>query len=151
MFGARASLYFNQSPEDKLRMIKLLQKNGSRVIMIGDGLNDAGALLQADAGIAVTDNCNNFTPACDGILEASQLTELKQFINLSKANGYIVITSFVVSILYNIIGVYFAVSGQLSPLVAAILMPASSISILLVTYGFSNLAAVRLGLKKAAA
>lgn len=147
LFGQQAALHFNQSPEEKLQMIKSLQHKGNSIVMIGDGLNDAGALLQADAGIAVTDNCNNFTPACDGILEAGALPQLDRFIRLSKANGRIVIAAFFVSIIYNIIGLCFAVSGMLSPLVAAILMPASSLSILLVTYGSSNLFAAWLGLK----
>ena len=126
MFWPMASLYFKQSPEDKLKRIKDLQQKGYKVLMIGDGLNDAGALLQADAGIALTENSNNFTPACDGIMEANKLQLLHKFIKLTKANRNIIMSAFVVSIIYNIVGLSFATSGQLSPIVAAILMPASS-------------------------
>jgi Cu+-exporting ATPase len=139
LLGENAEIYFNQKPEDKLAFIKDKQAQGFKVMMIGDGLNDAGALKQADAGISVTEDSNNFTPASDAILEAKEINNLGRFVRFCKANGLIIMFAFVISILYNIIGIYFAVTGQLSPMIAAILMPASSISILLITFGLSNL------------
>jgi Cu+-exporting ATPase len=144
--GKRSTIRFHQKPEDKLQYIQSLQQQGDRVLMIGDGLNDAGALKQSDAGIAIAEDCNNFTPASDAIAEAAQLPKLNRIIELCKKNRQIVIASFIVSIVYNIIGIYFAVQGTFSPLIAAILMPSSSISILLITFGASNLAAKRLKL-----
>jgi Cu+-exporting ATPase len=141
IMGKQTTLLFNQQPADKLQYIKDLQQQGEHVMMIGDGLNDAGALKQSNAGIALTDDCNNFTPASDAIMDARQLGSLYRFIRLCKANKQIVIASFILSIAYNIIGLSFAVQGVLSPLIAAILMPASSLSILLVTFGCSNIAA----------
>ncbi len=110
-------------------------------MMIGDGLNDAGALKQSNIGIAVAEQTNNFTPASDAIIEAKQLSALSKFIRLCRANKNIVMASFVLSIVYNIIGLYFAVQGDLHPLIAAILMPSSSLSIVLLTYGNSSLLA----------
>jgi len=98
-------------------------------------------LKQSDVGIAVAEQTNNFTPASDAIIDAGKLRLLRKFIHLCKANRNIIIASFVLSIVYNIVGLIFAVQGTLSPLIAAILMPSSSLSILLITYGSSTLLA----------
>ncbi|MBG9378126.1 heavy metal translocating P-type ATPase metal-binding domain-containing protein [Panacibacter sp. DH6] len=148
MFGEHAQLYFQQKPEDKLQRIKQLQQQGKKVMMLGDGLNDAGALKQADVGIAVSDASNNFTPASDAIVDAAALPKLQQFIKLCIINKRIVLSSFIVSILYNIVGIFFAVQGTLSPMIAAILMPASSLSILLITFGSSSFVAWKMKLLK---
>ena len=98
-------------------------------MMVGDGLNDAGALGISDVGVAVSDNVSYFTPACDAILDSSSLTKLKKFLDFSKTSRNIIYASFVISFLYNFVGLSFAVDGMLSPLVAAVLMPLSSISV----------------------
>lgn len=131
-FGTDSNLNFRQSPEDKLIYIKELQLKGRKVLMLGDGLNDAGALSKSDVGIAVTDDISNFSPACDGILHGSELKKLPQFIHYAKDSIKVIRSSFAISFLYNLIGLSFAVSALLSPLIAAILMPLSSISV--VTY-----------------
>lgn len=149
VFGNETDLLFHQKPEEKFEYVKHLQQiKHKNVLFIGDGLNDAGALKQSDVGITITENANNFTPACDGILDASQFSNLYSFIQFAKAGKNIILASFVISIVYNIIGMYFAIQGTLSPLVAAILMPSSSISIILITYGLSELAAKKFNLTK---
>jgi len=141
LLGSDATLRFYQKPEDKAQYIKHLQERGYNVLMIGDGLNDACALKQSNTGIAISDNNNNFTPSCDGIMDASMLYKLHTFIRLCRANKKIVLASFILSIAYNIVGLFFAVHGTLSPLVAAVLMPLSSLSILLIAFGSSNMLA----------
>ncbi len=131
IFGSSAVLKFNQSPTDKKAYVENLQKSGKNVLMIGDGLNDAGALAASNTGISIADDVFSFSPACDAILESSKFAQLNQFIRFSSTSFRIVRLSFVISFLYNIIGLSFAVSAILSPLVAAILMPVSSVSVVL--------------------
>ncbi|MCB9309968.1 MAG: heavy metal translocating P-type ATPase metal-binding domain-containing protein [Lewinellaceae bacterium] len=121
---------FNQSPQDKLEYIRNLQKKDNKIAMIGDGLNDAGALMQSDVGIVISENSNNFTPACDAIISAKTFGNLKGYLNYLSKSRWIIIGAFVMAFFYNVIGLYFAVRGQLSPVVAAILMPISSISVM---------------------
>jgi Cu+-exporting ATPase len=115
--------------------------------MLGDGLNDAGALRQANAGVAVSDNTNLFSPASDAILQGDEIGHLSRLMRFARAGKPIVTGSFILSILYNCIGLTFATQGLLSPLIAAILMPASSISIVIFVTMASTLTARRLGLE----
>ena len=131
IFGTKSTMKFYQRPEDKLHYIKSLQDNNKRVLMIGDGLNDAGALKQSDAGIAVTESVTCFSPSCDAILSSEKFRELNKYLIFSKTTMNVIKASFAFSMLYNFVGLYYAVQGTLSPIVAAILMPVSSISVVL--------------------
>ncbi|MCK5857619.1 MAG: heavy metal translocating P-type ATPase metal-binding domain-containing protein [Bacteroidales bacterium] len=129
LFGKDTELHFNQSPVDKLEYIKALKEKGHKVLMVGDGLNDAGALNESYVGISIADDVFNFSPASDAILEAKQFTRLPDLINYTHRAMHIVYASFTISFIYNILGLAFAVSGLLSPIIAAILMPISSVSV----------------------
>ncbi len=146
IFGPNIELHFNQSPQQKLDFIKTLQHAGHQVLMLGDGLNDAGALMQSQVGIAVSENSAQFSPASDAILDGSKVSFLDKFISYARAGKRIVMASFILSILYNIVGLSFAVQGILSPLVAAILMPVSSISIVLFVSLYSSYVAHQKGI-----
>lgn len=134
----KTQFLFNQKPDDKLHVIEQHQKNNQKIVMIGDGLNDAGALAKSDVGIALSENINVFSPACDAILDASQFQNLPQFFKISKKAIKIIKAAFVLSLCYNLVGIYFAVTGQLMPVIAAILMPLSSISIVVFTTVATN-------------
>jgi Cu+-exporting ATPase len=129
-FNGPDQLFFNQSPQSKLDFIDALQQSNKKVMMIGDGLNDAGALKQSDLGIAVSDNVNNFSPGSDAILDGRSFGKLPAFLRFSKDTVNIIHISFLISLTYNIIGLSYAVTGTLSPLIAAILMPLSTATII---------------------
>ena len=131
IFGSNAVLHFNQSPSDKKSYVENLKEAGKNVLMIGDGLNDAGALASSDTGISIADDVFSFSPACDAILEADKFAQLNRFIRFTGTSFRIVRASFVISFLYNIVGLSFAVMAVLSPLIAAILMPVSSVSVVI--------------------
>lgn len=132
-FDTKEKLFFNQSPADKLNFIDKLQRNSSKVMMIGDGLNDAGALKKADIGISVTEDTSHFSPASDVIMDASVFEKLPAILRFTKNTRSVIHASFVLSLLYNLVGLSYAVQGTLSPLIAAILMPISSVSVIIFT------------------
>lgn len=129
LLGPDANLRFNQRPEDKLQAVENWQQQGEVVVMVGDGLNDAGALQQSHVGISLAEDVNSFSPACDLILAAEQLPHLDKLLAQAKQAVKTVHWSFALSFAYNIVGLSFAVAGMLSPLVSAILMPLSSVTI----------------------
>jgi Cu+-exporting ATPase len=146
-FPEDTKMLFNQSPHQKLEFIESLQnEKGKKILMIGDGLNDAGALKQSNVGISITEETNNFSPACDGLLDSSSFEKLSKFINFCSTSRNIIITSFIISFIYNVVGISIAVQGTLSPLISAILMPLSSITIVIFATLTTNYFAWKRGL-----
>lgn len=136
LYSGFGEIRFKASPEDKLNSIKVLQSQGEHVMMLGDGLNDSGALMQSELGLVLADDVNNFTPSAKGILAADQFSKLPVFFRLSRKTIGVIQVSFVISLMYNIAGLAWALSGNLSPVFAAILMPLSSVTVV----GFNTLA-----------
>jgi len=132
-------LLFQQKPEDKLHYIKSLQENGEHVLMVGDGLNDSGALAQSNVGIVIAENVNVFSPACDAIIDATKFEKIPSLLRIGNQARQLIIASFTLSFLYNIVGLSYAITGNLSPIVAAILMPLSSISVVAFVTIWSNI------------
>ncbi|PJE39971.1 MAG: heavy metal translocating P-type ATPase [Flavobacterium sp.] len=143
MLPSGTQLVFNQKPEQKLAYIDDLQQQGKNVMMIGDGLNDAGALAQSNVGISISENVNVFSPACDGILDASQFHKIAFFLTYAKNAMLTIYMSFGLSLLYNVVGLSYAVTGNLLPIVAAIIMPLSTITIVSFVTVMSNLFAAK--------
>lgn len=137
-------MLFRQKPVDKLNYIEQLQQNGKKVLMVGDGLNDAGALQQSNVGITLASDVNNFTPSCDAILNADKFDRFPQLLKLARSGRFIINLTFAISIIYNVIGLGISMQGLMSPMLAAILMPASTITIIILTTLLANLIARRL-------
>ncbi len=133
LIGQEEGLAFEQKPEDKVSYVVGLQQQGKKVMMVGDGLNDAVALLNSHVGLAVAEDINNFTPGCDGILLSKKFGSIGALLAFAKSGQRIIIISFIISLLYNFTGLWFAVQGTLSPVIAAILMPISTSSLVIYT------------------
>ena len=138
LFGRHTRLHFNQSPLDKLGFIKSLQNSGKAVLMAGDGLNDAGALKQSDVGVAVVEKVGVFSPASDIILEAKQVRHLGRILDFARSSTRVIQASIAVSAVYNLVGISIAAAGIMSPLICAVLMPLSSLSVVLFACGMTS-------------
>lgn len=123
------SMNFEQSPQDKMNFVKQLQIKGHNVLMAGDGLNDAGAFMQSNVAMSVADDIYHFSPAGDVIIEAGKFYLINNVIRFSKQSLIIVKISIAISFIYNVFGLVYALSGNMSPVFAAILMPISSVSV----------------------
>jgi Cu+-exporting ATPase len=141
LFGGRAELRFRQTPADKLEFVDRLQRGGRTVLMFGDGLNDAGALRRGDVGVAVVEDVGAFSPASDVILAAEMVPRLPEILRFARGSVRLVRAGFLVSGVYNVAGIAIAAAGLLSPVVCAVLMPLSSVSVV----AFACLATRRLG------
>lgn len=145
-FQGKTQFGFNQSPSDKLEFLKNLNEKGAHTLMVGDGLNDAGALQESEVGVAITDKVSHFSPASDAILDAEAFPKIPEFLSFATSSLSVIKASFALSILYNIVGISLAVQGILSPVICAILMPLSSISVVVFTTLATNWLAYKKGL-----
>ncbi len=126
IFGAR-------SPEQKLEIIRNSTKEMSPVVMVGDGVNDSAALAWATVGIAVHGGAEASLAAAPVYFGKPGLAPLVSLIQASRSTCQTIRVNFLISISYNVVGVGLAMTGMVNPLVAALLMPLSSITVI----GFS--------------
>lgn len=131
LLGEQATLKFQQKPEDKAKYIQRLQAHGHKVMMVGDGLNDALALRQSHVGAAVVQHHSQFFQVSDVLIGTEAVPQLDRFIRYCKSSMGVVKASFVYASLYNMLGLTFAVQGLFTPVFAAILMPVSSVMVVL--------------------
>ncbi|MDR9373695.1 MAG: HAD-IC family P-type ATPase [Schleiferiaceae bacterium] len=131
LLGPAAELRFQQSPHEKLAYLEKAQAQGHQVMMLGDGLNDAGALQQSDVGVSLCEEHVNYFPASDAVLRAGALPGLPAMLALAQYGQQVIKAAFGLSFLYNLVGLSLALAGVVSPLVAAVLMPLSSITVVL--------------------
>lgn len=122
------------SPEDKLQIVR----NGrvdEQVIMVGDGVNDSAALAAASVGVAVHGGAEVSLKAADVYITRPGLTPLVDLVRGGRRAVQILRTNFAASLTYNLFAVGLAMAGQINPLVAAILMPISSLTVLALALG----------------
>lgn len=136
-------MHFRLAPDEKLALVRERQAAGGRVLMVGDGLNDAGALAAADVGMAVSDDTACLVPACDVVVRGDQLPRLPEFLRYARRARQVIVLCFAVSVAYNVVGIGLALAGALTPLVTAILMPVSSLTVVSLSVGLMRLRAPR--------
>jgi P-type Cu2+ transporter len=122
-----------QSPEDKQKIVAMLQQKKQVVVMVGDGVNDSVALAQADVGVAVKGGAEISLQAASVYLKNADLSALLDLAQAGRNTIRAIRRNFFASISYNIFAVGLAVLGLIHPLIAAGLMPISSITVVAVT------------------
>ena len=123
-------VYGGQMPNDKVAIVKPLQGQNHPVAMVGDGINDAPALVQADLSLAVHSGANLGEEVADVTLMRAEPEQLIDFFRFADAVNKKISQNLIFTFAYNVIGITMAMSGLLTPLVAVSAMLLSSISVI---------------------
>lgn len=121
------------TPEQKLAWIKQSGNDYDTVVMVGDGANDAAALALADVGIAVRGGAEVSLQAAPVYVTTGRLQSLLDLAVGSRRTQQLIRSTFAISLSYNLLAVALAMTGWITPLTAAVLMPISSVSVLGIT------------------
>lgn len=133
-------VYAGISPLEKCEILEKLKNEGSRVLMVGDGLNDAPSLASAAVSMSPSSAMDITQNTADIVFQGERLKPILTSINTAKFTQTLVKQNFILAIIYNIIAIPLAVMGFITPLIAAIAMSASSLTVV------AN--ALRLNIKK---
>lgn len=119
----------DQRPEQKIARLDQLKAEGHNVLMVGDGLNDAPALASAHASLSPASGSDISQAAADAIFQGSRLYPIVELLTVAKSAQRLALQNFGLAVAYNIVFVPLAMAGLVTPLIAAIAMSASSISV----------------------
>jgi Cu2+-exporting ATPase len=119
------------SPVEKRERVAALQAAGRRVLVAGDGVNDAPALTQADVGVAMSRGADVTMESAEAVLVRDDLRLLPELVRLSRKTYRIIRENLFWALIYNLVAVPLAVAGLLHPIVAAGAMAASSTFVVL--------------------
>jgi Cu2+-exporting ATPase len=131
------------TPEEKLAAIRESRNHGGSVVMVGDGANDAAALAAADVGIAIRGGAEVSLQAAPVFIASGHLKSIARLLRGARQTSRVIYLNFALSLTYNLIAVGLAMAGLISPLIAAILMPISSVSVLALTLAMRSFEEMR--------